>query len=119
MATRKILRVKVKRECIDKGTPRYNNYCPVWWAIQPRLKEGCKVEVGYTHIRFYVPYPSLPGRYIERSFSLPKEARLFISGFDYEGKAMLGYLDEPFEFVLDDFVVEGVFKPEHLEKTRF
>ena len=45
--------------------------------------------------------------------------KAFIEGFDYEGKAMLGYLDEPFEFILDHHSLQVFIKPEYLEKKRF
>ena len=118
MATRKILRVKVTRECIDKGKPGYSGGCPVWLALMSMAKEGRRIEVDRNHLVFYVPTEQSP-LILQRTQPLPREARDFIEGFDYEGKAMIGYLDEPFEFVLDDFTVEDVFKPEYLEKQRF
>ena len=119
MAVRKILRVKVERECIDKGVPGYTTACPVWWALMSMVKEGRKIEVNYKTLTFHVPTERAPKRYLQRTLPFPREVKDFVKGFDYEGKAMLGYLDEPFEFVLDDFVVEDVFKPEYLEEKRF
>ena len=122
MAVRKILRVKVERECIDRGVPGYTGGCPVWLALMFMAKEGRRIEVGYKSLTFYVPTEHAPTPtkcYLQRVLPLPQEVKDFVKGFDYEGKAMLGYIDEPFEFVLDDFVVEDVFKPECLEKQRF
>ena len=42
-----------------------------------------------------------------------------MKGFDSEEKVMLGYLDEPFEFILDTRFLENIFKPEFLETKRF
>ena len=122
MAVRKIARVKVDRECIDKGVPGYTGGCPVWLALMSMVKEDRRIEVGYKYLTFYVPTEPAPTPkkcYLQRVLPLPREARDFVEGFDYEGKAMLGYLDEPFEFVLDDFTLRDVFKPEYLEEKRF
>ena len=122
MAVRTILRVKVDQEFIDRGVSGYTGGCPVWWALMSMVKEGRRIEVYRKHLIFYVPTEQAPSPakcYLQRNLPLPQEAKDFVKGFDYEGKAMLGYLDEPFEFVLDDFTLRDVFKPEYLEEKRF
>ena len=55
MAVRKILKVKVDQSCIDKGVPKMNDRCPIWWALLPKLQTGCFVKVFDNVLKLYAP----------------------------------------------------------------
>lgn len=117
MAVRRVATVRVERKHIDAGRPEQSEGCPIYLALKPMLREGCVLEVVTKHLYLYLPASELlGGRSCKKVVPLPATAENFIKGFDCGCKAMLGYLVEPFEFVLVDRGLEIFLKPECLEK---
>ena len=131
MATRTIAKVKVTQECIELGTPKEAESCPIYWAIFPMLREDVrKMQVdGCNSLDSHkIDYDAEVDVYLDQGdytehfqFDLPIEATKFIMAFDEdpEIKILTNCIDKPFEFILDSEDLEEVIKPEYLETKRY